>query len=147
VSIHFLEMTYLDEAKETENKRRWDVMVEDAKFSLYIPKWRIPEPPPKTIAVLLVPGQLPPDHGLSMAPDRAFDSPELRRKPIVATISRTREHTKTLRYDPLGDSELWEIGSPYIPFSLTFDQSLVITLVVFWSVDEARTFQRQLKPT
>jgi hypothetical protein len=119
-------------------------MVDDAKFSLYMPEWRVPEPPPATIAVLLVPGELPPAHGLTLSSDDAQSAPEFRQKPVVAAVSKTREHTKTMRYDPLGHPDSWEIGSPYIPFQLTFDCADIITLIVFWSVDQARIVRNQL---
>ena len=46
-----IEMTRLEAAKETDNKLRWDVDIDDTRFSLYIPKWRVPQPWPSRIWV------------------------------------------------------------------------------------------------
>ena len=50
-----MEMTRLDETRETPNKVRWDANVEGTVFSLYIPKWRVPEPWPYSIWVKVIP--------------------------------------------------------------------------------------------
>ena len=50
-----VEMALLEETKETENKVRWDADIEGTRFSLYIPKWRVPEPWPRLIHVTVSP--------------------------------------------------------------------------------------------
>ena len=41
--------------KETDNKVRWTADVDGVTFSLYVPKWRVPEPWPSRIRVTVVP--------------------------------------------------------------------------------------------
>jgi len=53
--------------------------------------------------------------------------------PIIAVVEIDREHTRTVRYSPLGDPERWEIGQPYVPISELGDpypQQLI--LLVGW---------------
>ena len=42
-------------------------------------------------------------------------------RPIVAIVDEVTEHTKTVRFAPRGKQEEWEIGEPYIPYSLLPD--------------------------
>ncbi|SRR6266571_3118684 len=113
-----IEMHILESAKETDNKLRWDAFIDDTKFSLYIPKWRVPEPWPEVILV-----------GVSDKLDRykgyvpvsqaiAEKDPSALKRPILAALSWVSDHTKTVRYAPDGDPKKWEVGEPYIPYSL-----------------------------
>jgi hypothetical protein len=104
--------------KETDNKIRWDAKYEGAPFELYIPKWRIPEPAPEKISVKIY---LPTDTVPVLKKHDQTDigaKPALRDEPIMAELSYCREHTETIRYDPIGDDKTWEIGHPYIPKGL-----------------------------
>ena len=113
-----IEMALLEEAKETDNKVRWDAELEDARFSLYIPKWRVPEPWPRLIQVAVSPRTQSKQPSLSRA--AASKAPDSRKQPIVSHLNKVREHTQTIRYQPDGDAAAWEIGEPYIPASMTY---------------------------
>lgn len=88
--------------KETENKYRWCVVLDDdVEFKLYIPKWRCPPVPPRTITVEVL-GNTAPLH------DDRWD--------VMVEVARYKDHTETIRYRPHGDPDDWEIGEPYVPY-------------------------------
>jgi len=60
------------------------------------------------------------------------NSPYLRTSTIVSYVERFEEHTETLRYRPVGDDNEWEIGEPYIPYSLTYDCADCLKLTIEW---------------
>lgn len=105
-------MTQLDEAKETFNKIRWDAYVGNVIFSLYIPKWRVPEPWPSSIWVKILPRRQGGDDAPNLSQNDIESNSEFKQEPIVATVSRYSSHSRTDRYSPLGPVETWEIGSP-----------------------------------
>ena len=123
-----VETALLEESKETDNKVRWDADIEGTTVSLYIPKWRVPEPWPGLIHVTVSPGGRSQSSSLSEARARRF--PELLKQPVVARIKKFEEKTQTIRYQPEGDRLAWEIGEPYIPTPMTYDgaQRLLITM-------------------
>jgi hypothetical protein len=131
---HYIEMTFFEASKETENKLRWDTTVGGAIFSQYIPKWRVPQPWPKTIGLCLSPRRSGTEDPPNLSPADVRDHPTSRLEPIVAIVRRFREHTKTLRYDPVGHPDTWEIGNPYIPYLLTFEESDFLRLIVLWDL-------------
>ena len=119
--------------KETDNKHRWDALVDDTMFELYIPKWRIPDPVPGKILVRIFTDKKNALFMRTYTPSEVSDDPDIRRQPIFAEVSFTREHTKTFRYDPVGDNNQWEIGSPYIPKSvLEYEKIDTLYLTVEW---------------
>ena len=100
--------------KETENKLRWDADVDETKFEFYIPKWRIPEPYPDTILIRIgMPDEF--ENKRRFTKEEVEKNPELRKNKIYAEVEKVSEHTKTVRFDPVDETENWEIGSPYIP--------------------------------
>lgn len=106
----------LRSAKETENKLRWDTIDGKVKFSLYIPKWRVPNPYPEKIFVE-VSDQT--DRFKTYIPlKRKNPDPNLLKRPILALLTETKEQTQTVRFAPSGEQNDWEIGEPYIPFAL-----------------------------
>lgn len=127
-------------SKETKNKICWETEVESTdqngnpgmvNFLLYIRKWRVPEPVPAKIYVKFEPSVLrekPP----FVTADEVIDKPALRKKPITAIIHAFKPHTQTLRYHPIGDQSEWEIGEPYVPYSLTHDQSEYLKITIDW---------------
>jgi len=119
--------------KETENKLRWDADVEGTPFELYIPKWRIPDPPPGKvlIRIFLTKDRIQMTKKFTQSEIR--QNPQFKKEPIYAEVSRFREHTKTIRFDPIGNNSNWEIGSPYIPRSILSDENIKkLYLVVEW---------------
>src|SRR5579883_3147894 len=100
-----IEMELLEESKETENKVRWDADVEGVRFSIYIPKWRVPEPWPRIIQVAIGPQietHIPP-----LTPSIVLHDPSIRMQPVVIHLRKDREHTRTIRYQPEGDPKTW----------------------------------------
>lgn len=125
----------LESTKETDKKLRWGRETDDGVvFSLYIPKWRVPEPWPQRIYVKI---ELI-GNAKSLKPrytkEHFEEHPSLKTRPIVGVVRRVEEHTETLRYRPIGDDE-WEIGEPYIPYSLTCDSAEYLKLTVDWDID------------
>lgn len=113
-----IEMHILESAKETDNKLRWDRFIDDTLFSLYIPKWRVPDPWPAIIFVG-VSGKLDRHKGYTpVSPAVAEREPDVLKRPILAVLKWVSDHTLTARYAPDGDPKEWEIGEPYIPLSL-----------------------------
>ncbi|MCY7363237.1 MAG: hypothetical protein LH629_14405 [Ignavibacteria bacterium] len=104
-------------SKETENKIRWDTFIEEVKFELYIPKWRIPDNPPDQIKCYFdFSNNL--SIGKRLSKSEAIKDPELKKLPIISKIIKHSDKTKTIRFDPDGNKDEWEIGSPYIPISI-----------------------------
>jgi hypothetical protein len=125
-----IEMTLHSIAKQTDNKVRWDTEIEGTPFELYIPKWRVPEPWPQLIRVKVEDATQQRRPSLSRA--AAAAAPDRRKEDIVVGVNKLREHTKTIRYQPEGDASDWEIGEPYIPFSLTQEGKQHLTITVRW---------------
>jgi hypothetical protein len=131
-------------SKETKNKIFWETVIDSvdregnpcrSEFRLYIHKWRVPEPYPKTIYVKIGPSALmekPP----FVSVDEVIDKPALRKKPITAIIHAFKPHTATLRYHPIGDQDEWEIGEPYIPYAFTHNQSEYLKITIEWKKPE-----------
>jgi len=117
------EVALMVPSKETDNKLRWESNVDGVSFKLYIPKWRVPRPWPVRIIVLIRD---------FVTDDRS--TPNIRsidvrqrnatlERSIVAMVDKVKEHTETVRFAPRGNPEEWEIGEPYIPYSLLPDGS------------------------
>lgn len=119
--------------KDTENKYRWCVMVDKTRFSLYIPKWRVPQPIPTRLRfVIFLPDDKHPDLS-ELNYSKIAIAPELIQSPIVAKLTQFSDHTDTIRYDPIGSSNDREIGSPYIPRKLLpKDAPSELTISVEW---------------
>ncbi len=119
--------------KETDNKCRWDALVDDTLFELYIPKWRIPDPVPGKVLIRIFTNKKNVPFSKTYTPDDASENPDVRKEPIFAEVEFTEEHKKTFRYDPTGDNKKREIGSPYIPKSvLEFEKIEKLYLNVEW---------------
>ncbi|HOD45335.1 MAG TPA: hypothetical protein PKL21_10680 [Anaerolineaceae bacterium] len=104
-------LTLMNPSKETDNKLRWQIPVDDTVFAFYIPKWRVPTPWPARIRVIIDDDYI----NSKKVPDN-HRHPDY---PIKAIVKLTSLHTKTCRYTPSGDNPKdWEIGEPYIPYSL-----------------------------
>lgn len=127
-----LEMSLFGAAKETDNKLRWDADVEGTTFSLYIPKWRVPSPWPSRIWVSVMPRRGAGDDAANLSPEVVQADSSLKHEPIIATVSRHTKHTQTVRFTPLGDPQVWEIGEPYIPYQLIPSDEERMRLVVMW---------------
>ena len=41
----------------------------------------------------------------------------------------SRDHTQTVRFDPVGEPENWEIGSPYIPETILPDAAITELII------------------
>jgi hypothetical protein len=119
-------------SKETENKVRWDQTFDDVLFELYIPRWRVHEPIPAAIKVSLFLPPLP-EPNKAVTPKLAVSNSDLCKLPILSHVKWHSNHSNTVRYDPIGDSDIWEIGSPYIPYSLLQDSDVeTILICVQW---------------
>ena len=135
-----LEMSLLEAKKETDNKLRWDVDVEGTKFELYIPKWRIPEPWPSRIWVGVSPRRSAGDELPNLTREDVQSDGSLRHEPIVATVDKVSVHTATIKYQSTGNESTWEIGTPYVPFSLTGGRSERLRLIVLWDLTSRGMF-------
>ena len=109
------DIALMDPSKETDNKLRWAADVEGVKFQLYIPKWRVPRPWPNRILVRII--DVPAGVETQHPPATSASSASVER-PIFQIVEKVREHTQTVRFAPLGDFNEWQIGEPYIPYSL-----------------------------
>jgi hypothetical protein len=110
----------LNADRTTDNKCRWDFHPDgdSAVFSLYVPKWRVPEPWPKFILVEFYPSDefIPPPDQVSGR--MVMNDPSVRQRSIAALIERKAEHLHSVQFRPVGPKDEWEIGEPYIPRSL-----------------------------
>lgn len=140
IKTSLIEMTQLESAKQTDNKLRWDCEVQGAPFSLYIPKWRVPEPWPSRIWVRVdLCRNSGKDEGNLSFNDVKTDS-ALRHEPVIANVYKFEEHTQTIRYCPVGKKELWEIGEPYIPIPLTSNKADKLRVVILWDISSRGSF-------
>jgi hypothetical protein len=126
-----IEMVLLRPSKETEGKMRWSTHVEkdNAPFHLYIPKWRVPEPWPGRIYVAIQAFEGDPSNVVP-GPSRPTDL----ESNIRVLVKPVRDHTRTRRYAPLGDTSEWQIGEPYIPYSLIPADSHLLVIEVQWDL-------------
>lgn len=125
-------------SRKTPNTLRWEAHVEKDKkdFELYIPKWRVPKPWPGRIRV-----RISPHHGEDLeVPDRNTYTLESLREPISALVTPTKDHVNTRQYEPSGDREDWQIGFPYIPYSLIPPGSDLLVIQVEWDLDSCGEF-------
>lgn len=125
-----IETVLLESTKETDNKIRWDADIDGARFSLYIPKWRVPKPLPTFIYVTVLPYTR--QKYFALSPANASNDPETCNQPIITNLRKFSEHTRTIRYQPEEDPSYWEIGEPYIPLSMTYDMAEQLTIIVNW---------------
>lgn len=117
---------------DTPNKRRWDALIDNVRFELYIPKWRIPTPPPEAIHVTVQATSGESNLPRLTQADADADASLLLR-PIHAVVRRFKDHTQTVRFTPVGNKDEWEIGEPYIPYSLIPEDSKeVVQITVVW---------------
>jgi hypothetical protein len=125
------EVALMDPSKTTDNKLRWQADVEGVNFKLYIPKWRVPRPWPIRILVRVIEMPSVTAQFQDFAPTvDSFDSLE---RPIRAIVEKIQEHTQTMRFAPTGDPKDWEIGEPYIPYSLLTNSSVqTVRIEVVW---------------
>jgi hypothetical protein len=139
----YIEMMVFDASSQTDNKLRWHATLDGVEFKLYIPKWRVPEPWPRTIAINLSPRREMVEDSPNLSREVVEQDPTVRAEPIVATVRRVSDHTETTRYDPVGDPREWEIGSPYIPHSLTFGKTEFVRFIVMWDLASRGEFHSQ----
>ena len=93
-------ITILYYAKSTERKYRWDANIDGTPFEIYIPIDVFQGCRPESIRVQF-----------------SKSSDEITECDIRAVVSYKEEMSRTVRYDPIGDSAQL-IGSPYIPISM-----------------------------
>jgi hypothetical protein len=119
-----IRLSLMAPSKETENKLRWETFVNDVRFKLYVPKWRVPLPWPMSVRVRVASLE----DGKSSRPTAGQSSEDIE-SPIVVIVDRESDHSETVRFRPRGDQEDWQIGEPYIPYDLlpeSSSQSLLI---------------------
>jgi len=113
------ELSLMRSSKETDQKLRWELVTDEGtKFSLYVPKWRVPEPWPGKIwvGVALTPNEEATYQCLTR--EQALKEPNLRFRPITSCVERYQEKTRTVRFKPADEIDDYEIGEPYIPNEL-----------------------------
>ncbi|NLS78479.1 MAG: hypothetical protein GXY76_14580 [Chloroflexi bacterium] len=121
----------LEPSKETVTKLRWSAYVEEdnAPFELYIPKWRVPEPWPGRIRVGIA--------AYKGKPSAFKESPFSEGRPedpIRVLVRRVSDLVHSVRYAPLGEPESWQIGEPYIPYSLIPGGADWLVIEVAWDL-------------
>lgn len=126
-----MNMVSLEPSKMTQNMLRWSTYVEkdDARFELYIPKWRVPGQWPGLIRVRI--------EAYQGDPAEFEESPYHRDRledPIRVLVRRVSKLSSTMKYAPVGDSETWQIGKPYIPHSLVVEDSNLLAIEVEWDL-------------
>ena len=86
----------------------------------------------KTIAVQIVQRRAECSDEANLTGEHLNSDPTLSLEPIVATVRKVSVHTKTVRYDPI--ASVWEIGSPYVPDSMTFNSAELLRIIVNWDL-------------
>ena len=59
---------------------------------------------------------------------------------IKVLVKPFKDHTKTVRYAPLGEEKDWQIGEPYIPKSLIPPDSHFLIIEVKWDLESKGQF-------
>jgi len=135
-------------SKETKSKLFWSLLVTSAaqngnphevEFRLYVHKWRVPEPYPRTIYVKIEPSQIQ-QKPKFLSVDEALDNPDLRTKPINAILHGFKRYPDAFRYHPIEDQREWEIGEPYIPYDFTFGESEYLKLTIKWEKPKVKGY-------
>ncbi len=131
-----MEMALLKPSKETENKLRWATWVEqdETNFQLYIPKQHVPNPWPGLIWAKISPF----DGNKSVYPSKKRSM--RMSDPVEVVLEFVSDHTRTQRWAPIGDRELWLIGEPYIPLSLIPPHTDNLLIHVEWDMDSIGQF-------
>jgi len=129
-----MEKIFCDYDKYTDNKYRWNAMVDNAPLEIYIPKWRAPDLCPPGISVEIFE---PADDYCPIVVPHGKKEVEanqgLRFVPITAEVTYKENKTRTARYDPvLEGNDAREIGSPYIPFALCASRPKRLVIVIKW---------------
>jgi hypothetical protein len=111
---------------------RWGVELEEdkAKFDLYIPKTRVPWPPPTLISVTVAAFTGNPSEVQLNPPDQAHLE-----EPIVVLLQPYYECSRTKRFTPIGDPEHRQVGDPYIPYRLIPPDADRLLLHVDWLLE------------
>ena len=78
--------------------------IDKAKFSLYIPKWRVPEPRPRLILVGIDKADRTAAEPATLSRKVADKNPELKVNLIFADVTRDEQYTQTQRYNPIGET-------------------------------------------
>ena len=138
-------MSLFQAAKETGNKLRWAAVVDGTTFSLYIPKWRIPVPWPGRIWVSVFPRRAESADSPNVTFADVQRDGTITLEPIIATVEKHDEKTKTIRYRPTGDGKAWEIGEPYIPFALSHEGAERLRLTVLRDLTSRGMFPIQVE--
>jgi hypothetical protein len=124
------EALLMSPSSETTNKLRWESENDGVTFSLYIPKRRVPIPWPRQIVVAVCSYELKTEIPQG---DLRASNPIDRRLPIIVVLELEARRKHTARYRPIGNAETWEVGKPYIPYSLLrSDLPARIQLEVRW---------------
>ena len=140
IKTSLIEMTQFKSAKETDNKLRWDSDIQGVLFSLYIPKWRVPEPWPSKIWVKVNLCRNSGKDEANLSLSNVKEDSTLRHEPIVNTVLKYEEKTQTIRYCPVGEKENWEIGEPYIPISMTSNKAEKLRIIILWDIASRGSF-------
>ena len=108
-------------------------------FSLYIPKWRVPEPRPPEVLV-----EIEPTTGSQLSDSllrREIESDQLlKKKPIIAIIEKHDRRENSIIYQPIGDKNEWQTGKVYIPLELTYGSPALLQLTVKWNFSSSGGF-------
>jgi len=125
----------LELKKETDNKIRWDKVIDNTPFELYIPKWRVPSHKPREVEIeVLSRNNSTINNPLTIT--QVKNNSDLKNNSITANLTIFGDHSRTVRYDPEGNENMWEIGSVYIPISILNEKGLYgkerISVKVTW---------------
>ena len=115
-----MEKIFCDYYKDTTNWYRWDAKVDedDTLLEIYLPKWRVPDPYPLRISMEI---HEPSEYRRPIVPlnrEEALANPRLRRAPITAEVTFTKDRSPKAEYGPVLDDDVREIGDLFIPKTL-----------------------------
>lgn len=126
---------FLTSSHETQNKLAWRTKVDNASFDIYVPKWRVPHPwPGRIFAQLGTKFEMKHlDQGSHSHPNRIIAP-----NPIVAKCIRVGHSTKKPIFAPADpNTDHWEIGSTYVPYSLLpMDAGTELVVFVAWDFSQ-----------
>jgi hypothetical protein len=118
-------------AEEKSSYYCWKFKKLGVPSSLYIQKWRVPNPVPATIDVSIrFRGEFLPENMNTATTIKKF--PDLKNESIIQNVHKVSEHTKTIRFDMTGNDR--PITSIYVPKEMIGEKTNqnMIQVIIDW---------------
>lgn len=117
--------------KPQELYMQWNVLVQGAWCSLAVPKWRVPNPWPVKVRIMITPRRSRSADAANLTERDSSRNHVLNREPIVATLKLV-EGDELIRYRPIGEERRREMGDLILPPGIVDPAPELVRLLVLW---------------